>query len=58
MANLEPLQSAGVDIDSFPAGKREALEHLTDEEIAALAAIKTKLTADPSFSNGMGNILW
>ncbi|MEA2217530.1 MAG: hypothetical protein QOJ35_156 [Solirubrobacteraceae bacterium] len=63
MADLSALRDAGIDVDSYSEEERTALEGLSDEEVAALAAIRTKLNSggDDELRSARadnGNIVW
>jgi len=45
MADLTPLRSSGMDIDSMTAEQQQALQTLDQSEVDALAAIRTKLNS-------------
>jgi hypothetical protein len=64
MADITVLKDAGMDIDSLPTEQQEALTHLDQSEVDALATIRKKLNADGEVTGhamsraGDGGFIW
>jgi uncharacterized membrane protein len=64
MADITVLKDSGMDIDSLPTEQQEALTHLDQSEVDALAAIRKKLNTDAEVTGhamsraGDGGIIW
>jgi hypothetical protein len=61
MANLAPLEAAGLNLTALPTEQREVFEAMTDEEIRIVVDLKRRLDATGDVEGhvaDVGGVFW